>query len=143
MDLFLHSTANLIMAHCACASLIFSSINDVQFLVCADLKYLNWSTSSSTFPFIHILVDGLLGLMLLTRILLLLELISMLHQAAVFSSLSVSCCISSSLPPSRWISSANRKLQSGRRPMDTDDSEEPTPSAISELSANWPSSDCH
>ena len=46
------------MAEWACASLILTSFNDVRSLVCVDTKYLNWSTSSNTFPFIHILVDG-------------------------------------------------------------------------------------
>ena len=40
------------------------------------------------------------------------------YQTAVFSLLSVSCWSSSSLPPSRTTSSANRKLQSGHPPMD-------------------------
>ena len=61
------------MAECACANLIYISFNDVSSLVCVDPKYLNWSTSSSTFPFISILVDGL-GFVLLTRILPLFEL---------------------------------------------------------------------
>ena len=78
MALFFHSTANLVMAECACACLIFTSFNDDSSLVFVDPKYLKWSTSSNTFPFICILKDGL-GLMLLTRILLLSELISMPH----------------------------------------------------------------
>ena len=47
---------------------------DVLSLVCVDPKYLNWSTSSDIFAFIHmcLLADDL-GLMLLARILLLLE----------------------------------------------------------------------
>ena len=44
------------------------------------------------------------------------------YRAAVFSSLSVSCGSSSSLPPSRSMSSANRELHSGRPPRDADDS---------------------
>ena len=72
---FSHNTASLDMAECACASLIFTSFNDVPSLVCVDHKYLNWSTSSNTFPLIHILVDGL-GVMMKTRTLFLLELIS-------------------------------------------------------------------
>ena len=44
------------------------------------------------------------------------------YSAAVFSSLSVSCCSSSSLPSGRSMSSAKRKFQSGRPLMDTDDS---------------------
>ena len=68
-DDLVHGTANIVMAECACASLIFTSFNDVPKLVCVDLKYLNWSTSSNTFPFVRILV-------LLMRILLLSELIS-------------------------------------------------------------------
>ena len=59
MALFFHSTASLVMAECACVSLIFTSLNDVQSLVCVDCNYLNWSTSSSTFAFIHMLVNGL------------------------------------------------------------------------------------
>ena len=82
---------------------------------CVDPKYLNWCTSSSTFPSIYMLVDGL-ALTLLTRILLLLELISIPYPAAVFSSLSVSYC-SSSLPPRRSMLPANRKLQSDRPPV--------------------------
>ena len=48
-------------------SLICTSFIGVPSLVCVDLKYFNWSTSSTVFPFIHILVDGL-GLTLLTRV---------------------------------------------------------------------------
>ena len=52
--------------------------------------------------------------------------------------LSVSCCSSSSLPPGRSISSANRKLQSGHPPRDTVGSDMSTSSpSSSELSANW------
>ena len=51
-----------------------------------------------------------------------------------FSSLSVSCWSASSLPPSRSMSSAKRKLQSGRPPMDTDDSGMPVSSASSTAS---------
>ena len=91
---------------------------------------MNWSTTSSTFPIIHILVDGLL-LKLLTRILLMSKLISIPYLTAVFISLLVSCCSSSSLPPRRSISSANCKLQSGHPLMDTDDSELPSSSASS------------
>ena len=61
------------------------------------------------------LVDGL-GLMPLTRNLLLSELNSMPYPGAMFSGLSVSYCSSSSLPPSTSISSANLKSQS-RSPM--------------------------
>ena len=86
MALFFHSIANLVMAECACASLIFTSFTDVPSLVCVALKYLNWSTSLSVCSFICMLVDGL-GLMLLTRILLLSELISMPYLVAVSSSL--------------------------------------------------------
>ena len=60
------STASLVMAECACASLIFNFFVDVPSLVCVDPKYLNWSTSSS--GFIGMLVDGL-GLVLLKTIL--------------------------------------------------------------------------
>ena len=90
MALFFHSAASPVMAKCACTSLIFTSVMDVPFLVCVNPKYLNWSTFSSSFPFVYILVDGL-GLMLLMRILLLSELISMPYPAAFFSNLSVSC----------------------------------------------------
>ena len=51
--------------------------------------------------------------------------------AAVFSIFSVGCCSSSSLPPRRSVSSANRKLQSSRPPMDTEDSDVSTSSASS------------
>ena len=112
--------ANLVMAEHAYASLIFTSFIDVTPLVCVNPKYLNWSTSSSALPFIYVLVADL-GLMLLTRIMLQSELISMLYPAAIFSSLSMSCWSSSSLPPSTSMS-ANRKLHSGHPPMDTDDS---------------------
>ena len=87
MALFFHSSiASPVMAECACASLVFTSFTDVLSLVCVEPKYLNWSTSSSVCPFICMLVDGL-GLMLLTRILLFSELISMPYSAAVSSSL--------------------------------------------------------
>ena len=72
---FCQSTAaSLVMAERAHASLIFTFFTDVPSVVCAAPKYLNCSTYSTTFPFIHMLVDGL-GLMLLTRILLLSKLI--------------------------------------------------------------------
>ena len=83
------------MAECACASLILTSFTDVPSLVCTVPEYLNWSISSSVCPFICVLLDGL-GLMLLTRILLMSELISMPCSAAVPSSLWVSGCNSSS-----------------------------------------------
>ena len=73
MELFFHTIASLVMAECACTSLIFIGVPS---LVYVDPGYLNWSTSSSVFPYIYMLVDGH-GLMLLTRILLLSELISM------------------------------------------------------------------
>ena len=76
MALFFHSIASLVMAKCACASLIFTLFIDVPSLVCVDPRYLNWFTSSSVFPCIHMLVDAV-GLMLLARILLLSETISM------------------------------------------------------------------
>ena len=119
MALFCHSIASLVEPECACASVIFTSFIDIPSLVCVDPRYLNLSTSSSVLPFIHILVNGH-DLMLLMGIFRLSELISMPHSAAVFSSLSVSCWSSSSRPPSRSMSVANRKLQSGRPPMDSD-----------------------
>ena len=132
MAFFFHSTAGLVVAECACTCLVSTSYNDVQSLVCVDPKYLNWATSSSTFPFIHMLVEGL-GLMLLTRVLLLPELISIPYSAAIFCYLSVSCC-SSSLPARSSISSANCKLQNSRRLVDTDDGEVSNSSAFS---AKW------
>ena len=78
MALFFQGIASLFTAECACVSLIFTSLIDDPSSVCADPRYLNWSTYSSIFPFIHkTMVDGL-GQMLLSRILLLSELISML-----------------------------------------------------------------
>ena len=47
---------------------------------------LNWSTSSSAFPFIHVLVDGL-GWMLLMKIQPLSHLISMVYPLVFFSNL--------------------------------------------------------
>ena len=47
--LFFHSTASLVMAECACASLIFTPFNVVPSLLGVDPKYLIWSTSSITF----------------------------------------------------------------------------------------------
>ena len=119
MVLFFHSIASLVMAEYACASPIFTSFINALPLVCVDPKYLNWSTSSSTSPFDHMLVDGL-DLMLLTSILLLSELISMLYPAAVFPSLSMSCWSFSSLPSSRSMSSANCRLQISHDLVDTD-----------------------
>ena len=69
------------MAECACANLIFTSFTDIPSLICVEAKYLNWYTSSCVCRFIYMLVDGL-SLMLLARILLLSELISMPHSAA-------------------------------------------------------------
>ena len=88
MAVFPHSIAGLVTADYDCARLIFTSFIDVPSLVCVDPRYMNWSTSSSVFPFIHMLVDGL-GLMLLTKMLLS-ELISMPYLATIFSSLSAS-----------------------------------------------------
>ena len=76
MALFFHSIASLAMAECACARLIFTSFIGAPSLVCVDPRYLNWSTSSSVFPFSHTLEYDH-GLMLLAIILLLSELISM------------------------------------------------------------------
>ena len=59
MALFFHSIANLVMTECACASLIFASFYDILSLVYLDPWYLNWSTSSSVFPIIRMLVDFL------------------------------------------------------------------------------------
>ena len=85
-----------------------------------DPKYLNWSTSSGAFPFIHMFgrwswldaVDENFA-----------SVVADFHSvsSSCFSSLSVSCS-SSQLPPSRSMSSANLKLQSGRPPMDINDS---------------------
>ena len=83
-----------------------------------------------------------LGSMLLNRILLMLELIFILCPAAVFSNLSVRCCRPSTLPLRRSISPASCKLQSGRPPLDNDDSEMSTAAYFSVLSANRSSSDC-
>ena len=77
MALFFQGIASLFTAECACVSLIFTSLIDDPSSVCADPRYLNWSTYSSIFPFIHMLIDGL-GQTLLSRILLLSQLISML-----------------------------------------------------------------
>ena len=57
---------------------IYTSFNDIPSLVCVNPKYLNnWSTTSHTFPLIHILM---------ARILLLSQLNSIAYQQAVFSS---------------------------------------------------------
>ena len=108
-----HSIASLVMAECAGASLIFTSFTDFPSLVCVEPKYVKWSTSLSVCPFICMLVHGL-NLMLLTTILLLSELISMPYLAAVPTSIWMSCCNSSSLFPSRLMSSANYRLQTSR-----------------------------
>ena len=102
-------TASLVMAECTCVSLIFISFSVVPSLVCADLKYLNWATSSALFHASIMLVGGL-GLMLLTRSFAFVG--AGFHtesMGAVFFGLSLSCC-SSSLPL-KSISSANCKLQ--------------------------------
>ena len=76
------------MAECACASLIL--LLKFLSLVYMDPRYLNWSTSSSVFPFIHMLVDCL-GLMPLTGILLLSEMIFTPYLTAVFSRILLHC----------------------------------------------------
>ena len=107
MPSFFQRSARLVMAESACAT-VWSLLPLLMFrLWCVASRYLNWSISSSVFPFIHMLVDGL-GLRLLAKILLMLELISMPQPAAVFSSVSVSCSSSTSLPPSRSMSSAKQ-----------------------------------
>ena len=82
------------------------------FGLCGSSVYLNCSTSSSVFLFIHMLESGL-RFMLLTRIFLV---------AADFHAVASSCFLPSfsellefffSWPPSRSMSSPNRKLQSG------------------------------
>ena len=108
------------MAECVCASLTFTPFIDVPCLICVDSKYLNWSTSSSVFPFIPMLVNGY-GLMLLTRGLLLSELFSVPVSSSCFIR-SFSELLEFSLLPSGSMSSANYKLQSGRPLMDSDDS---------------------
>ena len=55
---FFHSIAGPVMAEGACACLIFTSSIDVPSSVCVHPQYLNWSTSSSVIPLIHMLVDG-------------------------------------------------------------------------------------
>ena len=77
-----HSIASLFRTECACVSLIFTSFIDVPSLVCVDPRYLKWSTSSSVFPFIHMLISGIV-LRLLTTILLLQQLVSIPCPAAV------------------------------------------------------------
>ena len=57
----------VVMVEYACISLILTSLVDVLSLICVNPRWLNWSTSSSTFPIFCILVDGL-DLMLLTSI---------------------------------------------------------------------------
>ena len=84
MALFFHSIASLVvMAECACASLIFTFFTDVLSLVCVEPKYMNWSTSLSVCPFICMLLGGL-GLTLLTRILLLSELIQYISKVRAY-----------------------------------------------------------
>ena len=55
---FPHRNDSLVMAECTCASLIFTSFNDVPSLICVvpNPKYLNWSTSSNTsiHPYLYI-----------------------------------------------------------------------------------------
>ena len=58
MALFFHGIASLVIAECACASLIIIFCIDVPSLVCVDPRYLNWPTSSSVFSFISMVVDG-------------------------------------------------------------------------------------
>ena len=47
--MFFQSIASLVVAECACASLILTSFTNGPSLVCLDPRYLNWSTSSSVF----------------------------------------------------------------------------------------------
>ena len=49
MVLFFHSIASLVVAECACASLILTSFIDVLPLVCVDPRYLNWSRDLPAF----------------------------------------------------------------------------------------------
>ena len=121
--LFFQRTASLVTIEYACACFIFTSFNDFLSFVCVDPKYLKWSTSSSIFTFIHMLVDGL-GLMLLTTILHLSELISMPYPEAVSSLFQwVAGVLLHYFPADRChLQTANCKLQSGCSLMDTDDS---------------------
>ena len=86
-------------------------------------------------PVLSLLLLLTYGLMSLTIILLFSERISMPYLAAVSSSLRVSCSMSYSLLPSRSMSSANRKLKSGRPPMGTDDNGVSVSSASSTASS--------
>ena len=119
MALFSHGITSLVVAECACFSLIFTSFNYIPSLVCVDPECLNWSTSSGIFS-VHTYVgrrpwpDAVNEESFYFN---LSELFSISYPAAAFPSLSVSCYSSSSRPPRRSISSANCKLQSGRPPI--------------------------
>ena len=120
IDLFFHSTASLVVAKCTGASLTFTSSNYVPSLVCVHPKYLNWSISSNTsihpiggWPWLDAVDEdfAFAGADFHAII------------SSCFSTLSVNCCSFTSLPLRRSISSANRKLQSGRPPTETDDNQ--------------------
>ena len=93
----------IVIAECACATLYFFA--DAASFVYVDPKYSN-SSLLAALSRSSMLVDGL-GLVLLMRILLSSDLISILYSIStcVFSSLSVSCWSSSSLLCRRSISS--------------------------------------
>ena len=110
----------------------------VPVLACVDPSILTGPFSSDTFPIIRIHIGGWPWLDAVDQDIASSDMISMPQSATIFSSLSVSCCSSCSLPPRRSISSANCKLQSCRSQVDADDSEVSTSSvSYSELSANW------
>ena len=98
---------------------LYTSFIDVPSLVCLDPKYLNRSTSFSVFC-IHPYVGKWSWLDVVDENFAFVEAEFHPYPAAVFASISVSFWSSSSLPPSRSMSSANRKLQSGRSPMDAE-----------------------
>ena len=82
MALFSHSIASLFKAECASASLTFTSFSDVSPVACVDPKYLNWSTSN-VFSLVHPMMVDDLGLLLLTRMLLSSELMSIPYPTNV------------------------------------------------------------
>ena len=103
------------MAQCIRVGLIFASFTDVPSLVRVNFKYLNWSTSLRTFPFIHVC-------WYMSSVWCFRRGLCFCHNWFPFRILPLFYPVfrsSSSLPPRRWsISSVNCRLHGNRPPME-------------------------
>ena len=106
------------IAAIAGAILVRMSAEQVPSLHRVAPRYLKLVTSSSFWPFM--LIFALMLFVLLVMILFFSVLTSIPHAAALFTSLLVKSCGSTSLLPIRSMTSANRRLHMGLQPMEMD-----------------------